>query len=78
MRPRTGLCIASLLAISVINTTVAEPMPPRAGSAPARSGQTQQFGSGTITHRSDGSSSQTSPFGNGTLQRDTPGRKERP
>ena len=37
-------------------------------------GQTQKFGSGTITNRSDGSSSRTQPFGNGTLQTDRPGR----
>jgi hypothetical protein len=37
-------------------------------------GQTQKFGSGTITNRSDGSRSQSQPFGNGTLQRDQPGR----
>jgi hypothetical protein len=37
-------------------------------------GQTQKFGSGTITNRSDGSSSRTQPFGNGTLQSDRPGK----
>jgi len=37
-------------------------------------GQTQKFGSGTITRRSDGSSTTTQPFGSGTIQRDQPGR----
>jgi hypothetical protein len=38
-------------------------------------GHTQKFGSGTITRRSDGSSTRTEKFGSGTLQRDQPGRK---
>jgi hypothetical protein len=45
----------------------AEPTPPRAGMAPPRSGTTNQFGSGTITHRSDGTNSQTRPFGSGSI-----------
>jgi len=45
----------------------AEPTPPRAGVAQPRSGTTNQFGSGTITHRSDGTSSQTRPFGSGSI-----------
>jgi hypothetical protein len=45
----------------------AEPTPPRAGMAPPRSGTTNAFGSGTITHRSDGTSSQTRPFGSGSI-----------
>jgi hypothetical protein len=40
-------------------------------------GQTQKFGSGTITNRSDESSSQTQRFGSGTIQRDRPGRQGR-
>ena len=37
-------------------------------------GNTQKFGSGSITHRSDGSTSRTQPFGGGTLRTDQPGR----
>ena len=46
----------------------AEPTPPRAGMAQPRSGTSNQFGSGTITHRSDGTSSQTRPFGSGSIK----------
>ena len=45
----------------------AEPTPPRANLNQPRAGQTQKFGSGTLTHRSDGTSSQTRPFGSGSL-----------
>jgi hypothetical protein len=44
-----------------------EPTPPRAGMAQPRSGTTNQFGSGTITHRSDGTTTETRPFGSSTL-----------
>lgn len=54
--------------------SAAEPTPPRAGMTKSRSGTTQAFGSGTITHRSDGSSSTTQRFGSGTMQRDQPAR----
>jgi hypothetical protein len=47
--------------------SAAEPTPSRAGMASPRSGTTNPFGSGTITHRSDGTSSQTRPFGSGSL-----------
>lgn len=49
------------------NVSVAEPTPPRAGMSQSRSGTTNAFGSGTITHRSDGTTSQTRPFGSGSL-----------
>jgi len=45
----------------------AEPTPPRAGMTQPRSATTNPFGSGTITHRSDGTSSQTRPFGSGSI-----------
>ena len=47
--------------------SAAEPTPPRAGLTQPRSGQTQRFGSGTLTNRSDGTSSQTRPFGSGSI-----------
>ena len=59
---------AFLLAVLVAGRLVAaEPTPPRAGMAQPRSGTTNQFGSGTITRRSDGTSSQTRPFGSGSI-----------
>ncbi len=41
-----------------------------------RTGTTQKFGTGTITNRSDGSSSKTQPFGSGTMtsERDKSGK----
>jgi hypothetical protein len=54
------MCVAGLL-------FAAEPTPPRAGMVQPRSGTTNSFGSGTITHRSDGTSSQTRPFGSGSI-----------
>ena len=63
------LCCSSLLA--------AEPTPPRANLNQPRTGQMQKFGSGTITNRSDGSSTRTEKFGSGALQRDQPVRKSR-
>ena len=45
----------------------AEPTPPRAGMTGPRTGNTHAFGSGTITNRSDGSSSRTQPFGSGSI-----------
>ena len=42
---------------SGLAVTAAEPTPPRAGVAQPRSGQTRPFGSGSITNRSDGSTS---------------------
>ena len=55
----------------------AEPTPPRANLNQPRTGHTQKFGSGTITTRSDGSSSRTEKFGSGDLHRDQPGKKSR-
>lgn len=55
----------------------AEPTPPRPTLTQPRTGNTNKFGSGTLTNRSDGSSSRTQPFGSGTLQTDKPGRKSR-
>ena len=54
-----GLLICPVLAV--------EPTPSRAGVVQPRSGTTNKFGSGTITHRTDGSSSQTRPFGSGSI-----------
>jgi len=45
----------------------AEWAPPRVGLTQPRTGQTQRFGSGTLTNRSDGTSSQTRPFGSGSI-----------
>ena len=45
----------------------AEPTPPRSSLNQPRTGQTQKFGSGTLTHRSDGTSSQTRAFGSGSI-----------
>ena len=61
------LCASVLLGFMAGHLGAAEPTPPRAGMVQPRSGTTNQFGSGTITHRSDGTSSQTRPFGSGSL-----------
>jgi hypothetical protein len=45
----------------------AEPTPPRANLHQPRTGHTQKFGTGTLTHRSDGTSSQTRPVGSGSI-----------
>lgn len=63
------------LAGSGLAVTAAEPTPPRAGLVQPRSGQARPFGSGSITTRSDGSSSRSQPFGSGRLQHDTPARR---
>ena len=63
-------CLVSacvLTAFTGSQTIAAEPTPPRAGMTQPRSGTTNGFGSGTITHRSDGTSSQTRPFGSGSI-----------
>jgi len=44
-----------------------EPTPPRSNLSQPRTGQTQKFGSGTLTNRSDGTTSQTRPFGSGSI-----------
>jgi hypothetical protein len=66
-------CAAALGAGLAANA--AEPTPPRAGLVQPRSGQARPFGSGSITTRSDGSSSRSQPFGSGRLQHDTPARR---
>ena len=50
--------------------------PQRSGATQPRSGTTSKFGSGTITRRSDGTTSETRPFGSGTIttERDRQGR----
>jgi len=53
------LCCSSLLA--------AEPTPPSGNLNQPRTGQTQKFGSGTVTRWSDGSTTETRPFGSGSL-----------
>ena len=72
LRPRlvASACLVSacvLTAFTGSQTIAAEPTPPRAGMTQPRSGTTNGFGSGTITHRSDGTSSQTRPFGSGSI-----------
>ena len=62
-----SLCACMLLGFAAGRLAAAEPTPPRAGMAQPRSGTTNQFGSGTITNRSDGTSSQTRPFGSGSI-----------
>jgi hypothetical protein len=69
---RASLFLCAMCAAGML--LAAEPTPPRAGMAPPRSGTTNQFGSGPLTHRSDGTSSRSQQFGSGTLQRDQPGR----
>ena len=56
-----------LVALVCVQGIAAEPTPPRANLSQPRTGQTQKFGSGTITNRSDGTSSQTRPFGSGSI-----------
>lgn len=62
---RVLICLP--VALLCVPGLAAEPMPPRSGLGQPRTGQTQKFGSGTLTHRSDGTSSQTRPFGSGSL-----------
>lgn len=62
---RVLICL--LVALLCVPGLAAEPTPPRSGPSQPRTGQTQKFGSGTLTHRSDGTSSQTRPFGSGSL-----------
>jgi hypothetical protein len=50
-----------------ISGLAGEPTPPRSTVSRPRTGQTQSFGPGTLTHRSDGTSSQTRPFGSGSI-----------
>jgi hypothetical protein len=45
----------------------AEPTPPRSTLTQPRTGTTNKFGSGTLTNRTDGSSSRTQPFGSGSI-----------
>lgn len=72
-RRTTVSCVGILFAIlasagfTSARLTAAEPTPPRAGMAQPRSGTTNQFGSGTMTRRSDGTTSQTRPFGSGSI-----------
>ena len=47
--------------------SAADPRPPRSTVGQPRTSQTQPFGSGNITHRSDGSTARTQPFGSGSL-----------
>jgi hypothetical protein len=61
------LCACMFVGFAAGLSAAAEPTPPRAGMASPRSGTTNPFGSGTITHRSDGTSSQTRPFGSGSI-----------
>jgi hypothetical protein len=58
--------VVMFVAAGIGAALAAEPTPPRAGMAAPRTGTTQKFGSGTITHRTDGSSSQTRPCGSGS------------
>ena len=44
--------------------------PPSTTITKLRTGTTQEFGSGTITRRSDGTSSTTRPFGSGSVTHD--------
>lgn len=56
-----------LVALLCVPGLAAEPTPPRSNVTQPRTGQTQKFGSGSLTHRSDGTSSQTRPFGSGSI-----------
>lgn len=69
-----AVCFVVWCVVLVTPALAVEPTPPRSGVTQPRTGQTQKFGSRTITNRSDGSRSQAQPFGNGTIQRDQPGR----
>jgi len=64
---RLPLVLVFLVALLCVSGSAAEPTPPRSTVSQPRSGQTQKFGSGTLTHRSDGTSSQTRPFGSGSI-----------
>lgn len=62
---------------AAITAHAVEPTPPRSTLTQPRTGTTNKFGSGTLTNRSDGSTSRSQPFGSGTLRTDQPGRKSR-
>ncbi len=63
-----GIVVVSAGCLAAMpRATAAEPTPPRAGLSAPRTGTTNKFGSGTLTHRSDGTSSQTRPFGSGSI-----------
>jgi len=66
---RRALISSSLLGTLLCCTLLpaVEPTPPRSSLSQPRTGHTQKFGSGTLTHRSDGTSSRTRPFGSGSL-----------
>ena len=69
-----GLLLLTLL-LTLSSSADQPPPPPRIGEAGPRTGTTGRYGSGTLTRRSDGSSSRTQPFGSGSIERDQPGRK---
>ena len=74
----SGWLSAAAIVFGCVTTThAAEPTPPRSTLTQPRTGTTNTFGSGTITNRSDGSTSRSQPFGSGTLRTDQPGRKSR-
>ncbi len=74
--PRFSLTVVAGLLLLTLSAAADQPPPsPRIGEAGPHTGTTNRFGSGTLTRRSDGSSSRTQPFGSGSIQRDQPGRK---
>jgi hypothetical protein len=62
---RLSLVCAGLVAAT--STAVHAAEPPRSSVTTPRTGSTQPFGAGTITRRSDGTTSQTRPFGSGSI-----------
>lgn len=61
------LAAAAIMLGTMTATHAAEPTPPRSTLTQPRTGTTNTFGSGTLTNRTDGSSSRTQPFGSGSI-----------
>ncbi len=70
---RIRLLLAATLGIVLVSSETLAVEPPNGTINKPRTGTTQAFGSGTITKRSDGSSS-TRPFGSGVITSDGPGK----
>jgi hypothetical protein len=72
------LALAALFGLLLATSgTAADPRPPRSTVGQPRTGHTQKFGNGTITHWSDGTTTRSQPFGSGSLTTET-GRDGRP
>jgi hypothetical protein len=67
-RAAAPVLVAAVVALGAATATAEPPASPqRSGVTQPRSGTTSKFGSGTITRRSDGTTSETRPFGSGSI-----------